>query len=447
MKSDGMIRLISALFLFAFIVLTAPVFAAETLPLQKMIDEAEKGDVITPPPGIYKGPIFIDKPITLDGLGKVTIDAGGEGSVIVLETDGATIRNMTLLNSGDQHNDIDSGVQVRGNNNVIKDNVIDDCLFGVDLQQSNNNIVRRNKIGSKKFHLGVRGDAVRLWYSTRNRITDNVIHGSRDFVVWYSANNEIKNNHISGGRYGLHFMYAKYNLVEGNTIEGNSVGVFLMYSDDVVISNNRIVRALGATGMGIGMKESSNVDIVDNEILYAATGIYLDVSPFQPDTTNRIYRNTIAFNNIGVMFLNDWTGNEIKDNRFENNISQVSVAAFASAKRNLWDANYWDDYEGFDRDQDNVGDFPYDVRVFADRIWMDIPHAAYFKGSPVLTTLDFLERLAPFTEPILMLRDAKPKMSSAFSTTPTKDPRREELRGVGEDFDPFGLKERLKNRN
>jgi len=442
-----MIRQAAIFLLIAIAILAAgPVLAAETLPLQKIIDEAQKGDIITPPPGTYKGPIFIDKPITLDGQGKVTINAGGKGSVIVLETDGATIRNMTLLNSGDQHNDLDAGIQVRGDNNVIKDNVIDDTLFGIELQQSSGNIVRRNKIGSKDFHLGVRGDAIRLWYSMRNRITENVIVGSRDLVIWYSAHNEIKNNKISKGRYGLHFMYAKYNLVEGNTIEGNSVGVFLMYSDDVVLTKNRITHALGATGMGIGMKESSNVDITDNQILYAATGIYLDVSPFQPDTTNRIYRNSIAFNNIGIMFLNDWIGNDIKDNRFENNIHQVSVAAFASAKRNIWESNYWDDYEGFDRDQDNVGDYPYDVRVFADRLWMDVPHAAYFKGSPVLTTLDFLERLAPFTEPILMLRDAQPKMDSAFISKPKNDPRRGELRGLGEDFDPFGLKERLKNR-
>ena len=442
-----MFRQATVYFLIAIAFFTAgSAFAAEILPLQKMIDDAKSGDVITPPPGTYKGPIFIDKPITLDGQGKVTVNAGGKGSVIVLETDGATIRNMTLLNSGDQHNDIDSGIQVRGNNNVIKDNLIDDCLFGVDLQQSSDNIVRRNTIKSKKFHLGVRGDAIRLWYSARNRIIENVIDGSRDFVVWYSANNEIKNNKISNGRYGIHFMYAKYNLVEGNTIERNSVGVFLMYSDDVVLTKNRITHALGATGMGIGMKESSNVDITDNQILYAATGIYLDVSPFQPDTTNRIYRNSIAFNNIGIMFLNDWIGNDIKDNRFENNIHQVSVAAFASAKRNTWESNYWDDYEGFDRDQDNVGDFPYDVRVFADRLWMDVPHAAYFKGSPVLTTLDFLERLAPFTEPILMLRDARPKMNTAFISKPKEDPRRGEQRGMGESFDPFGLKERLKNR-
>ncbi|MCW9033830.1 MAG: nitrous oxide reductase family maturation protein NosD [Alphaproteobacteria bacterium] len=440
-----MVRL-STILLALIIGFIMPSFAAEVLPLQQMIDDANKGDVVTPPPGIYKGPIIIDKALVLDGLGKVTIDAGGEGTIITLDTDGATIKNLILRNSGDQHNDLDSGVQIRGNYNVVKDNVMENVLFGVELQQSNNNIVRRNKIGSHPFSLGVRGDGIRLWYSMENKITDNVIDGARDMVIWYSTNNEIMRNKISNGRYGLHFMYSKYNLVEENDIFNNNVGIFLMYSDDVVIKKNRIVQALGPTGMGIGMKESSNVEVSDNKILYAAIGIYLDVSPYQPDTTNRFYRNTLAFTGIGVKFLNDWQGNLLADNRFENNIHQVSVAAGATAKRNEWDGNYWDDYEGFDRNKDNTGDFPYDIQVFADRIWMDVPHAAYFKGSPILTALDFMERLAPFTEPILMLRDAKPKMDTTFKAPKASEAKAVEGMGTDDRIDPFGLNKRLQKK-
>lgn len=41
---------------------------------------------------------------------------------------------------------------------------------------------------------------------------------------------------------------------------------------------------------------------------------------------------------------------------------------------------------------------------------MDVPYARFFKGSPVLEVLDFLERLAPFTDPDMILRDEKPLM-------------------------------------
>ena len=140
-------------------------------------------------------------------------------------------------------------MQVRGQFIVVKDNIIDDCLFGVDLQQSRNCIVRRNRISSKPVELGLRGDAIRLWYSFDNEVTENVVSDARDIVVWYSADNVISRNQGSRSRYSLHFMYSKRNLVEDNRFHDNTVGIFLMYSDGVVVRNNRITHAAGPTGI------------------------------------------------------------------------------------------------------------------------------------------------------------------------------------------------------
>ncbi len=387
--------------------------AAKEYPsFQDLVDAAKPNDVLVPPPGIYSGPVTIEKPISIDGRGKVTIDAGGKGSVIFLDTDGATIKNLRLTNSGESHNDIDSGVQVRGNFNVIKDNVIDNCLFGIDLGQAEHNIVRRNKISSKPVELGMRGDAIRLWYSFNNKIMDNHVRNSRDIVVWYSKDNLISGNDARGGRYSLHFMYSQYNEVTKNHFENNSVGIFIMYSDGVIVKDNYIAHATGATGMGIGFKETSEVVVSGNQILYCATGLYLDVSPYQPDTINKIEDNLIAFSGIGILFLNDWKGNIFKRNRLKGNITQVAVGGAKTAKRNEWTGNHWDDYAGFDRDADGIGDSPYELYGYADRIWMDVPTTRFFKGSPVLEVLDFLERLAPFTSPDMVLRDEKPLMSA-----------------------------------
>ncbi len=396
----------------AFVAVCLLQFAAATAqalpPLQPLIDAAEEGATLLLEPGTYAGPVIIDKPLTLDGQGQVTIDAGGKGSVILLDTDGAVIRNLRLTNSGGSHNDIDSGVQVRGRFNVISDNVIDNCLFGVDLQQSENNIVRRNRISSKRLELGTRGDAIRLWYSFDNSIVDNTISDSRDTVVWYSANNTIARNTSYNSRYSLHFMYSRYNLVEENRYYNNTVGVFLMYSDGVVLKNNYIAHAAGPTGVGIGFKETSDVTVEGNQVLYCASGLYVDVSPFQPDTTNVFRNNLIAYNGIGIRFLNDWTGNEFRENRFVDNLTQIVVHSGKTANRNIWDGNHWSDYEGFDKDQDGVGDTAHEIFVYADRVWKDVPYAQFFKGSPVLDVMDFLERLAPFTEPHLLVRDEHP---------------------------------------
>jgi len=383
--------------------------------LQMMIDEAVDGAVLTPPAGRYKGPIVITKAITLDGANDVTVDGGGKGTVIHIHTSGATVRNLHVVNSGDQHNDIDAGIRIEGNNNVVKDNEISGALFGIDLHQSNNNVVRRNRISSKAdIGLGVKGDAVRLWYSRDNKLEENTITGSRDFVIWYSSGNTIARNHISGGRYGLHFMYARDNLIEGNSIEGNSVGIYLMYDEGDIIRGNRIVKAQGAAGVGVGLKEASNIEISGNEILYNAVGIAFDITPFQPDSTVLVHDNTIAFNDIGVSFLSDRIGNIFTDNRFLSNTRHVAMRLFEAAARVKWRGNHWDNYEGFDEDGDEIGDRPYAARSFADRLWMDVPTAAFFKGSPALSVLDFIERLAPFTEPLLLLHDERPRMHKTF---------------------------------
>ncbi|MDM8568065.1 nitrous oxide reductase family maturation protein NosD [Thiotrichales bacterium HSG1] len=380
-------------------------------PIQPLIDQANPNDTLIIPAGTYAGPLTVDIPITIDGNNEVVIDGGGKGTVVYLDIDGAQLRNLHITNSGESHNQIDACIQVRGNFNVIKDNILDNCLFGIDLQQSDNNIVRRNKITSKALSsLGIRGDAIRLWYSMNNKVVKNQIINSRDSVVWYSKNNLIADNVSIGGRYALHFMYSQFNRVENNRYENNSTGIFLMYSDDVELRGNIISHSIGTIGMGIGLKETSNVKIEDNQIIYCATGIYSDLSPYQPDTNNIFKNNKIAYNDIGFLFHNDWHGSILKNNQFIGNHNQVAVQGATTANRNVWQDNYWDDYVGFDRNEDGIGDTPYKIYSYADQIWMDIPDTRFFKGSIMLEVLNFLERLAPFTEPRLLLNDSNPKI-------------------------------------
>ncbi len=378
--------------------------------IQPLIDKANPNDTLIIPAGIYAGPLTIDIPITIDGNNEVIINGGGKNTVIYLDTDGAQLRNLHITNSGESHNQIDACIQVRGNFNIIKDNILDNCLFGVDLQQSDNNIVRRNTISSKPFSLGLRGDSIRLWYSMNNKIVKNKITNARDSVVWYSKNNLIADNTSVGGRYALHFMYSQFNRVENNYYDKNSTGIFLMYSDNVELRGNVISSSLGTIGMGIGFKESSNIIVENNQIIYCATGIYSDLSPYQPDTTNSFIKNKIAYNDIGILFHNDWQGSILKNNQFIGNHNQVAVQGANTANRNIWQSNYWDDYIGFDRNADGIGDTPYKIYSYADQIWMDIPDTRFFKGSIILEVLNFLERLAPFTEPTMLLTDPSPKI-------------------------------------
>ncbi|MBW7900806.1 MAG: nitrous oxide reductase family maturation protein NosD [Rhodocyclaceae bacterium] len=376
---------------------------------QELVDAAPAGSVLKPPAGVYAGPVVIDKPLVIDGADGVVIDGGGKGTVLVMEGGGSTLRDIRLTNSGGSHDTDDACLNLRKHGNTVERVRIDDCLFGIDLKQSNGNVIRGNYISSKANDLGTRGDALRLWYSNNNRIEANEIIDSRDMVAWYSHDNQYLNNVGRRSRYSIHFMFAARNLVEGNRFYDNAVGVYVMYSGgDTVIRNNVFSHATGATGMAIGFKEASDVVVEGNEIVYCGTGITSDISPFEPDSTLTIRNNRIAFNVVGIRFVSDREGHIIEGNSFEGNMSHVAVDGNAGATRNRWHGNYWDDYQGFDRDGDNVGDRPHQHYAYADQIWMDFPAARFFRNSPVLEALDFLERLAPFSSPTHILTDEKP---------------------------------------
>lgn len=381
-------------------------------PFQDLVDDAPAGSVLKPPPGNYAGPVIINKPLTIEGNDQVTIDSGDKGTVMSLNTSNAVIRGLHLTGSGDSHDTDDSCLDVRGDNNVIENIKVDNCLFGIDLKQSNNNQVRGNEIRSKDFELGIRGDGLRLWYSNDNIVENNRITNSRDMVAWYSHRNAFRGNVGRQSRYSIHFMFANNNIIERNEFYDNAVGIYFMYTEGGTVRNNIISHATGATGMGIGFKESSGTLIENNEIIYCGIGLGSDLSPFQPDTTIEIRGNRFAYNGVGILFNSETGGNHLNDNIFEGNLTQVAYGGHGdndNSPKNTWLGNFWDDYQGFDRDNDGYGDQKHELFSYADQIWIEQPMARFFRSSPVLELLDFLERLAPFSTPDLILRDEKPR--------------------------------------
>ncbi len=376
---------------------------------QRLVEAAPAGSVLIPPPGHYRGPVLVDKPLTIDGKGQVTIDAGDKGTVFELRTDGATLRGLHLTGSGDSPDTDDSCLDVRGNHNTVDGLTIDNCLFGIDLKQSNHTVVRNNHISSKPLELGMRGDGLRLWYSNDNLVESNEVVDSRDMVAWYSSRNVYRNNIGRRSRYSLHFMFANDNLVEHNRFYDNAVGIYLMYTERVHLRHNLISHATGAAGMAIGFKESSDSEVEGNEIIYCAIGIGSDLSPYQPGSTIRMFNNHIAYNGIGFQFTSEIGGSIATDNVFEGNLNNVIQSGRGKASLNRWHGNYWDDYQGFDRDGDGIGDTPYELYSWVDQIWVEIPITRFFKNSPVMELLDFLEKLAPFSSPELQVRDDAPR--------------------------------------
>jgi len=400
-------KILSILFVF-FIQLFA------TNVLQEAIDNAQEGSLLELPAGVYKGNIVIDKPLIIDGKNqKAIIEGDGNGTVITITSPYVTVKNLIIRHSGAQHERVDAGIALKkANHSKVLNCKILDSLFGIDLQEVSHAEISDNYITSKPFSLGMRGDAIRLWYSNDNILKNNHITKSRDFVVWYSHGNLIEGNYGEYGRYSLHFMYTGKNIVKNNTFKHNSVGIFFMYSQDTIATGNVIENSIGTTGLGIGLKDATNYTIENNTMIYCARGLYIDRSPFQPDTHNYINNNKLLYNSEAVHFHSLSIANIFKNNIIKGNIENIINDSYnTKVEQNVWDGNYWDNYEGFDRNNDGIGDTPHVERYYADKMWLFNPSLKFFYGSPVIGIINFLAKLAPISEPVGLAQDAHPKIN------------------------------------
>ena len=230
-------------------------------------------------------------------------------------------------------------------------------------------------------------------------------------VVWYSSNNQIRKNYGEYGRYSLHFMYAGKNLVEENIFKYNSVGIFFMFSSGTTARKNQVLNSTGTFGVGIGMKDTSDFIIQDNILAYNARGLYIDQSPFQPGTTNIYERNEIIYNTIGIQFHATQHKSIFNNNDFIGNM-EVAINDTPGSKidKNEWHQNYFDDYIGFDKNKDGIGDIEYKNFTYIDSLWQYYPNLRLFYGSAVMSILNFIAKIAPFSEPQLLITDTNPLM-------------------------------------
>lgn len=403
-----MLLRVFCLFLFSLLVHPFPVLSQSSL--QVLVDATPIGGTLILSPGVYSGPVTLAKPIVLEGRGKATIDGGGKRSVLWVNTDNAVVRGLILRNTGNSHDQMDAGIAVQGDNNRIEGNVVENALFGIVLKQSKRNLVRNNRIRSKAAELPLRGEAIRLWNSIDNRIEGNDIADTRDFTLMNSAYNHISGNTIRGSRYGMHFIFSPYCHVEGNHLSRNATGIIVLNSNYLTIRNNTLQHTNDVSGACIAIKKSTEILAEGNQIVHCAIGILSD-SPVGDVNKVVFRRNRIAHNTTGVQLYGEKGGHTFESNRFEKNLVQVAMFGSGDALSNRWLGNYWDDYQGFDLNHDGIGDTPHEIYAYADRIWMETPAATFFRNSPALELLDFLERLAPFSAPVLLLRDPQPRFS------------------------------------
>jgi nitrous oxidase accessory protein len=384
--------------------------------LQALVDATPDGATLQLPPGRHAGPLRLTRPMTVDGQGRTELIGDGGGHVVQLSGHDITLRGLHIRGSGDSHDRADSGVLVQGRGHVVEHNRLDDVLFGIHLQGASGTRVAGNQVRGKPLPPGLRGDALRLWNSRGNLVQGNRFERARDLTLINSPDNRLHDNQFDDGRYGLHVVFSPRLEATGNRLSRTGTGIVVLYSGAVTLQGNHVAHALTDGGAGIVVKESDGARLLGNELLHNAVGLKLD-APLAGQARLQVRGNHFAHNLVGLFFYGEAGAGEFADNRFSANLTPVAVSAPGAGQGYRWRGNHWDDYQGFDRDGDGYGDTPHDELLFADRIWMETPMAGFFRAAPVLELLDLLERLAPFSAPLRVVHDPRPRM------TPEERPR------------------------
>ncbi len=360
-------------------------------------------------PGEHRGPLRIDRPLTL--VGPARLVGPGRGSVVLVGAPDVTLRDLEMTGSGLDATAGDAGVVVGADRATMERLTIRDTFLGIDLRRSSHSVIRDCHIaGRLDGPIGTHGDGIRLWESDHNEIVGNRLDHVRDMVAWYSEENTFADNVVENSRYGLHLMHAEGSRLTGNRFTDNVVGVFVMYSRDVTVEGNLVVGSNGPAGMGIGIKESDAVTVTKNRLLASTLGLYLDSTPNRPDSFATIHDNLIAYDHIGVRFNGVRAGASFQGNDLHENHIQVAVDGGVQAGAASFVGNRWSDYTGYDLDGDGIGDLPYAPRSLARSVVQRRPAAAFFDGTPAAALLDLLAAAFPMWMPPPLVTDASPRM-------------------------------------
>lgn len=384
--------------------------------LAEQIAAAAPGATLRVVPGIYSGPLVIDKPVTLLGQPGAVIDGGGHGTVVLIKASHVTFSGFTVRATGSSLDQEDTAIMVLGSDEKILDNTLEDVLFGIYLKASNNSVVAGNHITGKPLPLPIRGDGIRLWYCMRCHIQHNTVSQARDDILWFSKHCQIRNNSFKNSRYGLHLMYDRGVEITGNTLEHNFVGAFLMYSWNITFERNVLLANQGISGYGIGVKNINDLRAEDNRFLDNEIGIFMNSSPSSLGATNVFRRNAVAFNDVGVSLDPSNQGNNIFTlNSFLENIQQVANTGGGELQGDSFAAkgrgNFWSDYTGYPGREGDIGAIPYRVRSLFDNLTDQYGWMKLFRFSPAEEAIDLAAAAFPLVRPHEVLTDPDPLIS------------------------------------
>lgn len=394
----------------------ATVHVAAGSSLQSAVDRAQAGDVLRLAPGTYAGKIVISKPLTLEGPAdrSAVIEGDRSGRTVSVHAPDVTLRRLTVTRSGLSLPAMDAGIYLEQSaaRAVVEHNNILENSVGVYLHGAPDALVNENNIvGDAKLRRNERGNGVTVWNAPGSKVTGNDISQGRDGIFSNtSTKNVFSGNRFSKLRYAVHYMYTNDSEVSGNFSDGNEIGYAIMFSERLKINNNI---AVNSTNQGLMLNYANHSEITGNVIDKAGKCVFVYNANY-----NKLTGNRFEACEIGIHFTAASEGNQIYDNTFINNQSQIK---YVSTRHADWAeaagrGNYWSDNSAFDLNGDGFGDTAYRPNGIIDQIVWRAPAARLLLNSPAVGIVKWAQSQFPAILPG-GVTDSKPLMAPPENET------------------------------
>lgn len=369
------------------------------------ISEAASGDTILVKRGHYRERLLIDKPLTLKGLNRPTLDGGREGDVIRIKSPDVTIEGFIVRNSGHNLTAQNAGIYLEPGSDraVIRDNVINYTLFGLWIEKVNHvKVIGNNITGMRDRASAQRGNGIQLYNSQHAQIIGNHISFARDGIyVDVSDHALFRGNRLHHLRYGTHYMNSNFNVWEGNQSYFNRGGLALMEVRNQTVRNNQ---AWGNSDHGIMLRTIQDSVVENNIVAGNSRGFFIYDAEY-----NTLRGNLVIGNRVGMHVWAGSINNEVEGNDLIHNREQIRYVASRDVQWGGKTGNYWGNYLGWDRDGDGIGDVPYEASDIVDRLTWKYPAVKLLLNSPAVQTLRMVARQFPLLRATSIV-DKHPRM-------------------------------------
>lgn len=364
--------------------------------IQAAVRQAHAGDTVMVHGGVYKeGNLLIDKSLVVLGKNYPVLDGQKKFEVVSIKANQVVFDGFRVQHSGFASLDDPGAIKVyNGHHVTISNNILEDNFFGIYIQYGKNCLIKNNQIRAYGKEEQQIGNGIHCWKSDSLQIIGNTISGHRDGIYFEFVSNSViwrnfANNNI---RYGLHFMFSNDDAYITNIFSQNGAGVAVMFSKKVKMFDNLFEENWGDAAYGLLLKEINDSYIYGNRFINNTSGIYMD-------GTNRVVveKNVIENNGWGMKIQANCTQNEIVTNNFLGNTFDISTNG--SLVENTFNRNYWDKYEGYDLDKNNLGDVPFHPLSIFSVMVENYPPAMLLFRSFMVTLLDKSEKLIPTLTP------------------------------------------------